>query len=71
MRKWIITTAATVAAFGLWAQIATGPGEARGGSSEQPGFTSGEAALHQLFEAEWEYWMRESPTWASTLGGRR
>jgi uncharacterized protein (DUF885 family) len=27
--------------------------------------------LHALFDAEWEYAMRESPTWASTLGDRR
>jgi len=28
-------------------------------------------ALHQLFEAEWEYTMQQYPTWASTLGDRR
>ncbi|HLL75981.1 MAG TPA: DUF885 domain-containing protein [Pyrinomonadaceae bacterium] len=28
-------------------------------------------ALHELFEAEWEYAMREFPTWASALGDRR
>jgi uncharacterized protein (DUF885 family) len=28
-------------------------------------------ALHALFEAEWEYTMRENPTWASALGDRR
>ncbi|MFN2597672.1 MAG: DUF885 family protein [Pyrinomonadaceae bacterium] len=28
-------------------------------------------SLHALFEEEWEYAMREHPTWASTLGDRR
>ena len=27
--------------------------------------------LHALFDEEWEYTMRENPTWASTLGDRR
>ncbi|MGH9942895.1 MAG: DUF885 domain-containing protein [Pyrinomonadaceae bacterium] len=27
--------------------------------------------LHALFEEEWEYQMRENPTWASALGDRR
>ena len=29
------------------------------------------AALNQLFEEEWEWTMREAPTFASTLGDRR
>ena len=28
-------------------------------------------ALHKLFDDEWEWTMRENPTWASTLGDRR
>ncbi|AKU94319.1 hypothetical protein AKJ09_00983 [Labilithrix luteola] len=28
-------------------------------------------ALHALFDEEWEYGLRASPTWASTLGDRR
>ena len=28
-------------------------------------------ALHRLFDEQWEFWMREIPTWASTLGDRR
>ncbi|MBA3320982.1 MAG: DUF885 domain-containing protein, partial [Pyrinomonadaceae bacterium] len=28
-------------------------------------------ALHALFEEEWEYQLRESPTFASALGDRR
>ncbi|HVF56173.1 MAG TPA: DUF885 domain-containing protein [Pyrinomonadaceae bacterium] len=27
--------------------------------------------LHELFDAEWEYTMRENPSWASALGDRR
>src|SRR5262245_8247106 len=27
--------------------------------------------LHALFDREWERWMKESPTWASSLGDRR
>lgn len=27
--------------------------------------------LHRLFDEQWEFWMRESPTWASGLGDRR
>jgi prolyl oligopeptidase len=39
--------------------------------SRQAGGGGGGAALHQLFEAEWDYQMKENPTLASTLGDRR
>src|ERR1700747_983602 len=29
------------------------------------------AALHRLFDAEWDYWMEQNPVRASTLGDRR
>ncbi len=27
--------------------------------------------LHQMFASEWDYWMEQYPTWASSLGDRR
>jgi uncharacterized protein (DUF885 family) len=27
--------------------------------------------LHALFDSEWDYWLEQYPTWASTLGDRR
>lgn len=38
---------------------------------QSPPNGDGARTLHALFDAEWEYAMRESPTWASTLGDRR
>lgn len=33
--------------------------------------SSSDAALAALFDEQWEFWMRESPTWASQLGDHR
>jgi uncharacterized protein (DUF885 family) len=33
--------------------------------------TPAETALHAIFDAEWEYDLKESPTWASHLGDKR
>src|ERR1051326_7883298 len=36
-----------------------------------PSLNKSSRALHELFEADWEYTMEQSPTWASQLGDRR
>jgi uncharacterized protein (DUF885 family) len=40
-------------------------------SAAQAGAQGGAAALNRLFEEEWEWVMREAPTFASSLGDRR
>ena len=42
-------------------------------AAQKPGTKPASAAdrLHKLFDAEWEYTMRESPEWASQLGDKR
>src|SRR5690242_11820819 len=42
-------------------------------AAQKPGPKPAGAAdrLHKLFDAEWEYTMRESPEWASQLGDKR
>ena len=41
------------------------------GAQRRAGASSPAAALNQLFEEEWEWTMREAPTFASSLGDRR
>lgn len=56
----------------LYAAAGSGVGpHVRGGDAQPPGGPSMSAQLHALFEAEWEWAMREFPTWASRLGDRR
>ena len=52
----------------LLAVLCFAPTPARA-QNAQPGAAA--KALHDLFEAEWEYAMREYPTFASSLGDRR
>jgi uncharacterized protein (DUF885 family) len=33
--------------------------------------TEAAKVLHEIFSSEWDYWMEQYPTWASTLGDRR
>jgi uncharacterized protein (DUF885 family) len=45
--------------------------DARAGSAASTTTTAAARALHALFDAEWEHDLRESPTWASSIGDRR
>jgi len=40
-------------------------------AASQPSSTGASKVLHDLFAAEWDYTMRQSPEWASNLGDRR
>ena len=46
---------------------ATGAPVTRAAADESPASKQ----LHSLFDAEWEWTMRENPTWASSLGDLR
>lgn len=54
----LVVGASCMLAGGLWC-------------SAQPASSDAAAQLHALFKAEWEYTLRESPTFASSLGDRR
>ena len=36
-----------------------------------PAADAATSALHALFDEQWQFWMKESPTWASQLGDHR
>jgi uncharacterized protein (DUF885 family) len=40
-------------------------------AAHAPTATAASHALHALFDAEWEYALSDSPTWASSIGDRR
>jgi uncharacterized protein (DUF885 family) len=55
----------------LLALVWTVPSASAQRRAAQGGDAGGAAALNRLFEEEWEWVMRESPTFASSLGDRR
>ena len=59
-------------AAALLAQTATtAPARQRGRAAAGQQRSGAAAALHKLFDDEWEWTMREFPTFASSLGDRR
>jgi uncharacterized protein (DUF885 family) len=58
-------SAATLFFVACVAAVSQGPRPGAGPPNEAT------RALHALFDEEWEYAMRENPTWASALGDRR
>src|ERR1051325_4523079 len=55
---------ALLAAVVMWQSVPAG-------AQRRTAAGSPSAALNQLFEDEWEWTMREAPTFASSLGDRR
>ncbi|MFL6227520.1 MAG: DUF885 domain-containing protein [Pyrinomonadaceae bacterium] len=64
MRKIVHNLFAFLSASAFFLMAAHAPAQTR-----QPGAAT--RSLHALFDAEWEYSMRENPTFASSLGDRR
>jgi uncharacterized protein (DUF885 family) len=74
--KWLVLV---LLGFGLLRQTVPAGAQRRAAPRGTPSGTGDEMAkgdpagraLHKLFDDEWEWTMRENPTWASTLGDRR
>jgi uncharacterized protein (DUF885 family) len=72
-KGWPLALLAAAALLSPVLPVAARQSAARGGGAMKTTDRNAPAAraLHKLFEDEWEWAMREFPTWASSLGDRR